>query len=161
MLTGLGVAAAAVVAVILVVAMGGSKSGNGPHAAAERLLKADLQQDVKAARDATCEPLHGRIKDAAEPDKSYKIGRVDQNGDTARVAVTVVTSDNESEALTLIERKDGETWKVCDALRGSTAPAPPTGIRTAQPGGPSGPSRFCKTYINATAPPSTVCIGGT
>jgi len=105
----------AALAVVLVLALGGSSSKSGPSAAVDKLLKADVNHDVQAAQAVTCEPLKSHVPDILkDPDKSYKLGKTTQNGNSAKVAATVTDSENESGTVIFDVQKQSDAWKVCD-----------------------------------------------
>jgi len=109
-------------AVVLVLLLGGSDSKSGPAAAVDKLLKADMKRDAKAAQAVTCEPLKSNIDATAPADKSYKIGKTTQKGDSATVLTTIVDSENKtSNVLFDVQKQDG-TWKVCDGQAVGSGP---------------------------------------
>lgn len=117
-------------AVALILTIGGSNdSSAGAEGAVDVLLKADVNKDLKAAQNVTCDPLHSEIDQSfvQNPDKSYTIGRATQNGDTATVASTIVDSQNASHNVVFAVRKQSGAWKVCD-------------VSEARPGGGNAPS---------------------
>jgi hypothetical protein len=106
---------AAAVAVILVLALGGSDSKSGPTEAVDKLLTADVHNDLKAAQAVTCDPLKSQLS-GGDPDKSYKIGKTTQKDKSATVTATIVDSDNKSHGiLFIVQKQDDGSWKVCDA----------------------------------------------
>lgn len=109
------VAAGLAVALILTVGSSSGSSG-GATAAVDTLLKADVNKDLKAAQNVTCDPLHSEIDQSfvQNPDKSYTIGKATQNGDIATVASTIVDSQNASHNVIFDVRKQNGVWKVCD-----------------------------------------------
>jgi len=123
-------------AVVLVLLLGGSDSKSGPSAAVDKLLKADVKRDAKAAQEVTCEPLKSQLDLTADPDKSYKIGKTTQKGDSATVAATIVDSENKTGNVVFDVQKQSGTWKVCDAHDGGPGPSPSGGGS----GGQNGPA---------------------
>jgi hypothetical protein len=101
-------------AVVLVLLLGGSDSKSGPAAAVDKLLKADVKRDAKAAQAVTCEPLKSQLNLTAPADKSYKIGKTTEKGNSATVVATIVDSENKTSNVLFDVQKQGGTWKVCD-----------------------------------------------
>ena len=164
----IAVVAVAGIVVALILTLGSSSNSSaGPKAAVVTLLKADINKDLKTAQNITCDPLHSQI-DASflqTPDKSYKIGKATENGDTATVASTIIDADNNTLNVVFDVQKQSGTWKVCNVSAsgagGGGSGSVPTGIPgTGLPSLPTdlptggGTGSFCITPNGSTP----ICI---
>jgi hypothetical protein len=156
-----------------VVALGGGSSQSGAAAAVDKFLKAAQNNDANAARDVTCEPLHGQISGSSDAKiKSYHVGKATENGDSARVPFTVVDDQGNETGVATVHKESG-TWKVCDITQvggsgssaGTDSPSLPSGVPTDLPSGfptglPSGlpTGSFCITPPSGLPGATPICI---
>jgi hypothetical protein len=155
---GIAVLVVAGIAVALVLTLGGSSDSSGnAKAAVVTLLKADVNKDLKTARNITCDPLHSQIDESfvQDPDKSYTIGKATQSGDSVTVATTIVDSDNSSHNVVFDVRKQNGTWRVCDVSAGGSG-----GGGSNTPGGASMPTPSIPTGTDFPSLPTDLPTGG-
>jgi hypothetical protein len=151
-------------AVVLVLLLGGSDSKSGPAAAVDKLLKADVKRDAKAAQAVTCEPLKSQLNLSAPADKSYKIGKTTEKGNSATVVATIVDSENKTSNVLFDVQKQGGTWKVCDGQDLGTGSGGGNSAGSSQngPAGTGAPSGFPTDFPSGGIPslPSGFPTGG-
>lgn len=121
-----GVVGVVAVVLVLVLADGGSKK-NGPAAAVDTMLNADVHDDVAGERAAACgdllETLERHIEGQHDAGlKSYQVGKVIEHGNTAQVAAKMTydgtggTGHPPAGAYPVLfttEKQQDGTWKVC------------------------------------------------
>ena len=156
---GIAVLAVAGIAVALILTLSSNNSSGNATTAVAILLRADVNKDLKTAQNITCEPLHSQINESfvQNPDKSYRIGKATENGDTATVASTIVDANNNTLNVVFDVEKQNGTWKVCNVTEGGAGgggsgvpggtafPSLPTGL----PSG-GGTGSFCITPNGST-----------
>ena len=113
----------------LVLVLGGSKSSSGPKDVADKFFKADIAKNVSAMKDLACDPIKSKINSnpSAAGDKGYKIGTVNENGNTAQVGVSLTDPDGKPADYTALLQKQSGKWKVCDLVAGSPSNGPSGG----------------------------------
>ena len=136
---GVALVAVAAIAVVLVLVMGGSDKKSGPSAAVEKYVQAGRNHDLAAATAVSCGALLKELTDIQQQGqdaqqqatktglKSYKIGKTQQNGDSAHVLAQLTYDGSGGEgnppagtfSVDYTTQKEDGKWKVCDVKQTS------------------------------------------